>query len=66
MLLYQQLAELFTVIGLDMKDESLDDFRLRLKDGLKVFGECGKVDKKTWSGPANHIFYLATPPGIME
>ncbi len=100
LLLTQQLPEHFSVIGLDIKDESSDEFRLRLRDGAQSFCECGEVDAKTWNGiapklsylsgdfadpetyaalsnqlkdheknwgiPANHIFYLATPPGIME
>jgi glucose-6-phosphate 1-dehydrogenase len=100
LLLDKQLPEHFAVIGLDMKDASPDEFRLRLKDGANTFCECGGVDEKTWNGfalnlsylsgdfanpatymalksqlddrekswgsPANHIFYLATPPGIME
>ena len=100
LLLNQQLPEHFAVIGLDMKDESPDEFRLRLRDGANSFCECGAVDEKTWNefalnlsylsgdfanpatytalnsqlkdyeknwgSPANHMFYLATPPGIVE
>ncbi len=100
LLLAQQLPEHFAVIGLDIKNESSDEFRLRLRDGANSFCECGAVDEKTWNGfalnlsylsgdfanpatytalnnelknhetswgsPANHIFYLATPPSIME
>ena len=100
LLLDKQLPEHFAVIGLDMKNQSVDDFRLRLRDGANSFCECGEVNGKMWntfasnlsylSGdfanpafytalnsqlkehekkwgiPANHIFYLATPPGIME
>ena len=96
----RQLPEHFAVIGLDMKNESPDEFRLRLRDGAHRFCECGEVDEKTWSGlapnlsylsgdfanpatytalssqlkdreknwgnPANTIFYLATPPDIVE
>jgi len=99
-LLDKQLPEHFAVIGLDMKNQSVDEFRLRLRDGANCFCECGKVNGKTWDSfasnlsylsgdfaspaiytalnsqlkdhekkwgiPANHIFYLATPPGIME
>jgi glucose-6-phosphate 1-dehydrogenase len=98
--LAQQLPQHFAVIGLDMKDQSPDDFRLRLKDGANGFCECGEIDEKTWNAfasnlsylsgdfansatyvalneqlkvyekkwnvQANHIFYLATPPGIVE
>jgi len=100
LLLGRQLPEHFAVIGLDMKDGSLDEFRLRLKDGANVFCECGPLDEKTWNGfaanltyipgdfadpatyaalrkqldaqekewniPANHVFYLAIPPAIVE
>ena len=100
LLLDRQLPGHFAVIGLDLKDASADEFRLRLRDGANGFCECGEVDAKTWNGfapnlsylsgdfaspatytalndqlkerekewggPANHIFYLATPPGIME
>lgn len=100
LLLNQQFPEHFAVIGLGRKNESSDDFRLRLRDGANSFCECGGVDEKTWNefapnlsyisgdfadpatyaaldkqlktyeekwgGPANHIFYLATPPGIVD
>jgi glucose-6-phosphate 1-dehydrogenase len=100
LLLSQQLPEHFAVIGLDMKNESPDEFRLRLKDGANHFCECGEVDEKTWKkftanlsyiagdfanpatyaalnkqlqayekkwgSTATHVFYLATPPGIVE
>jgi glucose-6-phosphate 1-dehydrogenase len=100
LLLAQQLPERFAVIGLDIKDGSTDEFRLRVRDGVDGFCECGEVDKKTWNGfsrnltyvsgdfadpatytalgkrlkdqedewkvPSNHVFYLATPPAIVE
>src|SRR6266487_157535 len=100
LLLNEQLPKDFAVIGLDIKEESRDEFQLRLKDGANSFCECGAVDEKTWNkfagnisylsgdfaspatyaavdsqlkayekkwgSPANHVFYLATPPGIME
>jgi len=100
LLLGKRLPEHFAVMGLDMKNESPDVFRLRLRDGANSFCECGGVDEKTWNefapnlsyvsgdfanpatytalntqledhekkwgSPANRIFYLATPPGIME
>ena len=100
LLLNQQLPKHFAVIGIGRKNESSDDFRLRLRDGVNNFCECGGVDEKMWNefapnlsyisgdfsnpatysalngqlkayekkwgGPANHIFYLATPPGIVE
>jgi glucose-6-phosphate 1-dehydrogenase len=100
LLLAERLPEHFAVIGLDMKKQSPDEFRLRLKEGADGFCKCGGVDDKTWNkfavnlsyfsgdfadaatyvaldsqleglekkwgSPANHIFYLATPPGIVE
>lgn len=100
LLLDQKLPGHFAVIGLDIENESPDEFRSRLRDGATHFCECGKVDEKTWKkftanlsyiagdfadpatyatlnkqlksyekkwgGPAIHVFYLATPPGIME
>ena len=100
LLLGKQLPEQFAVIGLNIKEESRDEFQLRLRDGASNFCECGEVDEKTcnkfasnisylsgdfavaatytvlssqleayekkWGSPANHIFYLATPPSIME
>ena len=99
LLLDKVLPERFAVIGLDIKVGSPDEFRLRLRDGVNGFCECGKIDEKIWnrfsanltyiSGdfadpatyatlsaqlkarekewklPANHIYYLATPPGIV-
>ncbi len=96
----QQLPEHFAVIGLDIKNGNTDQFRLRVRDGVDGFCECGEVDKKiwdrfagnltyfsgdfanpetyatlsgqlktqekSWGTPANHVFYLATPPSIVE
>ncbi|HLO33586.1 MAG TPA: glucose-6-phosphate dehydrogenase [Anaerolineales bacterium] len=100
LLLGQQLPWHFAVIGLDMKSESTDEFRARLRDGANHFCECGEVDEKMWKkftanlsyiagdfadpetyaalnkqleacekkwgGTATHVFYLATPPIIVE
>jgi glucose-6-phosphate 1-dehydrogenase len=100
LLLDHELPEQFAVIGLDMKDASLDEFNQRLRDGANRFCQCGEVDDKNWSRiasniaflsgnfgdpaiytalseqikfqerswnhPANPVFYLATPPEIME
>ena len=96
----KQLPDHFAVVGLDIKTESSDEFRSRLREGANNFCECGEVDaqawdtfisnlfylsgdfadqstytalstqlkacEKQWGRPANHIFYLATPTGIME
>jgi len=100
LMLNQQLPERFAVIGLDLKNGSPDQFRLRVRDGVDGFCECGEIDKsiwnrfagnltyvsgdfsdpatyaalseqlkaqeKEWKIPANHVFYLATPPAIVE
>ena len=100
LLLAKGLPDQFAVIGVDMKPGSLDDFRLRLKDGSANFCQCGEIDasvwdpfaaqifyiqgdfsvqatyerlseqikacEKNWDAPADQVFYLATPPGIME
>ena len=47
LLLDQQLPERFAVIGLDMKDGSTNEFRLRLRDGANGFCACGGVYEKT-------------------
>jgi glucose-6-phosphate 1-dehydrogenase len=100
LLLDHELPDRFAVIGLDLKQGTPDEFRLRLRDGVDRFCECGEIDDKTWQkftanlsyisgdfadpetysalgdklqaeekqwdAPANHIFYLATPPAIVE
>jgi glucose-6-phosphate 1-dehydrogenase len=100
LLLSQSLPEHFSVIGLDIKAGSPDEFRQRVREGVEGFCECGEIDQKVWDGfagnlnylpgdfaapatyaalaeqlesrekewgiPANHIFYLATPPAIVE
>ncbi len=100
LLLAHQLPEHFTIIGLDLKTASPEEFRLRLRDGANSFCECGPVEEKIWNGlaagltyfsgdfsdpatyaalrkqldarekewniPANHVFYLAIPPAIVE
>jgi len=41
LLLDQKLPEHFAVIGMDIKKENRDEFKLRLKDGANGFCECG-------------------------
>ncbi len=94
------LPERFAVIGLDMKANSVDDFRRRARDGAQHFCQCGTIDdgqwtpfagyfdylsgdfadpatyqalssriatlEQNWGVAACHVFYLATPPVIME
>ena len=59
LLLNRQLPEHFAVIGLDVKDASPDEFRLRLRDGANSFCECGSVDEKIWNGFAPSLSYLS-------
>ncbi|OJX43873.1 MAG: glucose-6-phosphate dehydrogenase [Chloroflexi bacterium 44-23] len=100
LMLSQQLPENFAVIGVDIKPASVDQFRLRIKDGVKIFCEFEGSDESIWAKfaenltyvshdfsepatyedlekkfdaieekwghPANHIFYLATPPEIVR
>jgi glucose-6-phosphate 1-dehydrogenase len=100
LLLRQSLPDRFAMIGLDIKNGNTDEFRLRVRDGIGRFCECGETEDKTWNGfasnltyisgdfanpatytalnkqiegqekewgvPSNHVFYLATPPGIVE
>jgi glucose-6-phosphate 1-dehydrogenase len=100
LLLAGHLPQKFSVIGLDLKAGSSDDFRLRLKDGVIKFCQCGDIDEahwikfagnlsylsgdfasaatyaalsaqlktkeKEWGAESNSVFYLATPPVIVE
>src|SRR5512147_1776401 len=59
LLLSQQLPGHFAVIGLDMKKESPDEFRSRLRDGASHFCACGGVDQKTWNEFARNLSYLS-------
>ncbi|HEX2923197.1 MAG TPA: glucose-6-phosphate dehydrogenase [Chloroflexota bacterium] len=91
----------FSILGVDRREMSLDDFRHRLRDGVDRFSGRGKTDaatwkqfeshiagylaadfgdpksfstlgqmieeqQKQWSSPDNRIFYLATPPSLIE
>src|SRR6185503_10035580 len=58
LLLRQQLPEHFAAIGLDMKNESPDEFGARLRDGANHFCECGKVDEKTWEKFSAGLSYI--------
>ena len=59
LLLAQQLPEHFAVIGLDIKAGSADEFRLRLRDGVHAFCECGEIDEKTWTRFAASLSYIS-------
>ena len=58
LLLDQQLPEHFAVIGLDIKDVSTDEFRLRLRDGMNNFCNCGKIDNKRWKSLSANLSYI--------
>ncbi len=96
----KELDDRFAMIGLDIKEGGTNEFRLRVKNGVDGFCECGDIDPKVWGkiadnltylvgdfadqatyttlgkqlkaletewgAPANHVFYLATPPSIVE
>jgi glucose-6-phosphate 1-dehydrogenase len=59
LLLGEQLPEQLAVIGLDIKNASPDEFRLRMKEGADKFCECGAVDETTWSEFAPNLSYLS-------
>jgi len=59
LLFAQQLPQHFAVIGLDMKNQSSNDFRLRMRDGANGFCECGEIDEKTWNAFASNLSYLS-------
>jgi glucose-6-phosphate 1-dehydrogenase len=95
------LPEKFAVFGVDGRSVTLDDWRLRLHNGVDQFSRRGKVQAsewetfaaylqgcqsgdfndaatynslglalngldKTWGERAERVFYLATPPTIVE
>jgi glucose-6-phosphate 1-dehydrogenase len=94
------MPEQFTVIGVDRKEMSDDDFRQRLRQGVDEFSRRGEANSKiwdefashlvfvtgdfddaatydalakrlsdldkAWESKANHIFYQATPPSLVE
>src|SRR5258706_14309096 len=59
LLLDQQMPERFALIGLDIKDGSVDEFRLRLKDGVDAFCNCDGVEEKTWKKFTANISYIS-------
>jgi glucose-6-phosphate 1-dehydrogenase len=58
LLLDHQLPEQFAVIGLDRKKSSLEEFRARLRDGVKAFSQRGKLDEATWKEMAERVSWL--------
>lgn len=49
------MPDKFVIIGIDMKQMSIDDFRDRLLDGVNKFSRQGKVDPGIWKEFASHI-----------
>ncbi len=54
--IWNKLANNLSYISGDFNDPSIYE---ALNEQLKTW-------EKNWGGPANHIFYLASPPGVME
>jgi glucose-6-phosphate 1-dehydrogenase len=52
------LPEQFAVIGVDMKEMQVDEFRQRLRDGVDRFSRRGKADDKVWDAVAPRISYV--------
>ncbi len=59
LLLSQLLPEKFSVIGLDVKVGSPDDFRQRLRDGANTFCQCGAIDDGKWDQFARQFASIA-------
>jgi len=49
------LPKQFSIIGVDRKEMSAEDFCQRLKDGVDHFSRRGKTDPKTWGEFSKHI-----------
>src|SRR5512146_1346422 len=59
LLLGNLLPEQFSVIGLDMKPAGVEEFRERLKDGVRTFCQCGDIDKAKWEKFARQFAYVS-------
>lgn len=59
LLLDRELPEQLAVIGLDIKSASQEEFRQRMKDGAKIFCECGKVDDQKWARIAADMVFIS-------
>jgi glucose-6-phosphate 1-dehydrogenase len=59
LLVDHELPERFAIIGLDVKNDSLAEFRLRLKDGANRFCRCGGVDEENWNNISGNINFLS-------
>lgn len=97
----KHLPEKFSIIGVNRKTETLDEWRDHMLDGINQFSRRGKVEssqweqfsghlqlsppgnfdvpttyenlasvlkqqEKSWNEKAIHIFFLSTPPNIVE
>ena len=54
----QWMPERFTVIGVDLKPMSDDQFRDHLRDGVKQFSRTGLADNSKWESFAGHLQFL--------
>ncbi len=52
------LPEKFSIIGLDRKEMSDDEFRNSLRDGIDKFSRRGKVDNNHWNEFASHLNFM--------
>ncbi|HYW34906.1 MAG TPA: glucose-6-phosphate dehydrogenase [Balneolaceae bacterium] len=55
-----RIPDNFSIIGLDIKEMSDDDFRERLLDGVNKFSRRGKADKEEWKEFASNISFKKT------
>lgn len=63
------LPELFTVIGVDMKEMSSDQFRKRLRQGADEFSRHAKMKRSDWDSFAKHFEFVKTDftaPGALK
>ena len=49
------LPDRFSVVGVDRKEMSVDEFRKRLREGVDTFSRRGKTDDETWEAFASHL-----------
>jgi glucose-6-phosphate 1-dehydrogenase len=55
----QWLPEKYSIIGLDRKEMTDDEFRNRLRDGVDKFSRKGKAIDRQWNEFASHINFIS-------
>lgn len=55
----QWLPEKFSIIGLDRKEMTDDEFRNRLRDGVNKFSRKGEANDHQWNDFASHINFMS-------